>query len=327
MTGGKPLRLRRGDLFRSLGYVPHPGQLEVHRSRAPRRVIACGTRWGKSTLAVYEAIAALLEPKEQTLGWIVAPTYELTSRVFGRVVDVLHERLRHRVIVYSHQGHWIQIVNLGGGTSELRAKSADKPTGLLGEALDFMIIDEAASIRDNVYDEHLAARLVDRKGWGLFLSTPGGPDWFYAQYRRGERRHDPDYASFSMPTWSNPHVPAETVAAERGRLPADQFRQQYGAEFLGVENWPCETCGGPSANLVSHAIVLRNNEQPLLCADCGRYVGEDGKSRVWLMPNGEPYTMVVILQDTPPMPGGQPPPFQPDGPPDPDQLPALDPAA
>jgi hypothetical protein len=26
--------------FRDLGYQPHPGQLEVHRSRAPRRVVA-----------------------------------------------------------------------------------------------------------------------------------------------------------------------------------------------------------------------------------------------------------------------------------------------
>lgn len=297
MTVGKPLRLRRGDLFRSLGYVPHPGQLEVHRSRAPRRVVACGTRWGKSTLAVYETIAALLEPRGKTLGWIVAPTYELTSRVFGRVVDVLHERLRHRVVVYSQQGHWIQVVNLAGGTSELRARSADKPAGLLGEALDFMIVDEAASIRDNVYDEHLAARLVDRKGWGLFLSTPAGPDWFYAQYRRGERRKDPGYASFSMPTWSNPHVPAETVAAERGRLTHDQFRQQYGAEFLGVEHWPCELCGGPSLEQVSCVVVIDGGDDPPTCPECGEYVDEKGKTKVWLMNGDTPYVMEVHIQD------------------------------
>jgi hypothetical protein len=36
------LRLDREKLFERLGYKPHPGQLEVHRSRALRRVLACG---------------------------------------------------------------------------------------------------------------------------------------------------------------------------------------------------------------------------------------------------------------------------------------------
>lgn len=297
MSAGRPLRLRRSELFASLGYLPHRGQVEVHRSRARHRVVACGTRWGKSTLAVYETIAELLEPRERALGWIVAPTYELTKRTFERVVEVLQEKLNHRVSFYNRQGHQIVVVNLGGGLSELRARSADRPAGLLGEGLDFLVVDEAANVRDDVYDEHLAARLVDRKGKGLLLSTPGGPDWFYKQYRRGQRGKDPEYASFAMPTWTNPHVPKDVIEAEKKRIGGKLFEQQYGAEFQDIENYPCETCGGPSKEVVSHTIVLVNDEKPLRCVDCGRLVGEDGKTRVILFPNGTPYTMVVVLQD------------------------------
>ena len=50
-TTGSPLRLRKRELFRSLGYEPHAGQVEVHRSEAQYRVLACGARWGKSTCA------------------------------------------------------------------------------------------------------------------------------------------------------------------------------------------------------------------------------------------------------------------------------------
>lgn len=296
-TSGRPLRLRKSDLFRSLGYEPHAGQAEIHRSKAKRRVVACGTRWGKSTLGAYEAIAELLHPRERAMGWIVAPTYELTSRIFGRVVDVLTEKLKHRIRAHSPHGHWISVVNLGGGVSELRARSADKPAGLLGESLDFVIIDEAANVRDEVFDDHIAPRLVDRKGSALLLSTPGGPNWFYAQFRRGERGRDPEYAAFAKPTETNPFVPPEAIEGERARLGADLFRQQYGAEFLGIENYPCELCDGPSVKAVSCAVVLHGDEEPLLCPECGRYVGQDGKTRVVLWPNGQQYTMVVHIQD------------------------------
>ena len=40
------LQIDKRALFHDLGYEPHPGQLEVHLSSAPRRVLACGARWG-----------------------------------------------------------------------------------------------------------------------------------------------------------------------------------------------------------------------------------------------------------------------------------------
>lgn len=296
-TAGRPLRLRKSDLFRSLGYEPHAGQLEVHRCRAKRRVVACGTRWGKSTLGVYEAIAELLQPREHALGWIVAPTYELTSRIFARVVEVLHEKLKHRIRAYSLRGHWISVINLGGGVSELRAKTADRPSGLLGEALDFVIIDEATTVRDEVFDDHIAPRLVDRKGRALLLSTPGGPNWFYKEFRRGQHGKDSEYASFAKPTWTNPHVPAEAIEAERKRLGGELFMQQYGAEFLGVENFPCDTCGGPSVEMVSCTVVFDGGDDPPLCPECGKYVDEKGRTKVWLIDGKHPYTMAVHVQN------------------------------
>ena len=51
-----PLRLSKAALFRDLGYTPHPGQLDVHRSSAPRRVVACGVRWGKTVAAAMEGV-------------------------------------------------------------------------------------------------------------------------------------------------------------------------------------------------------------------------------------------------------------------------------
>src|SRR6187549_3737621 len=92
-------RLNKEALFALLEYEPTPGQLEVHRSRAPRRVLACGVRWGKSTLAAHEAIAAALAPAERGIGWVVAPTYDLARRVFDAIVAVVTKYLSHRIVV------------------------------------------------------------------------------------------------------------------------------------------------------------------------------------------------------------------------------------
>ena len=50
-------------IFEDLEYAPHEGQRLVHRSRAPRRIVACGVRWGKSRCAAMEAVLAVEDPR------------------------------------------------------------------------------------------------------------------------------------------------------------------------------------------------------------------------------------------------------------------------
>src|SRR5690242_17813883 len=185
-TTTETARLSRGALFRAFGYTPHSGQMLVHRSKARRRVMACGTRFGKSTCAGMEVCAGLLEPRASTRGWLVAPTYELTQRIWTRVASALQEKTPHRVKEIVPREQRIQVFNLAGGVSELRAKSADRPEGLLGEALDFLVVDEAPMLRDEVWANYLVPRLIDRQGWSLVIGTPNGPGWFHQEFRRGQ---------------------------------------------------------------------------------------------------------------------------------------------
>ena len=272
-------RLDKLALFKDLGYEPHAGQLLVHRSQAKGRVLACGSRWGKSLCASMEACAALLEPRDQTLGWLVAPTRDLVDRIFLRVVDTLKARMPHRVLELDLRTQRIVVSNLGGGTSELRGKSADMPVTLLGEALDFLIVDEATRLREEIWQSYLSQRLVDRGGWVLFLSTPNGPGWFHRLYRSGQRKRDADCESWSSPSWTNPQVDAEVIEAERSRLDADVFREQYGGEFVGVEAEPCERCLPPSPE-ACQVLWLEESELKRRCPDCGELVDEAGRTLV-----------------------------------------------
>jgi hypothetical protein len=225
-----------------------------------------------------------MEPRENALGWLVAPTYELTRRIFEVVVRVIQTHLPHRIRQYSPREHRIIVINFGGGTSELRAKSSDRPESLLGESLDFLIVDECASVRDNTWDECLAPRLIDRNGCALLLSTPKGRGWFYEQWKRGQRNRDPSYESWRAPTIENPHIDPSIVEAERARLKASQFAEQYEARFLGPPE-PCEKCGGPSPDVGGYAVEFDDKPLPR-CSLCGDYVFADGRTRVKLDANG-----------------------------------------
>ena len=67
-TRTQTVTLNKAKFFRDIGYEPHPGQWEIHNSRAPRRIVACGVRWGKTLCAAAEGLAAAMEPKERSFG-------------------------------------------------------------------------------------------------------------------------------------------------------------------------------------------------------------------------------------------------------------------
>ncbi len=289
-------KLSKPELFEALGYKPHAGQILVHRSTAPRRVLACGVRWGKSTCAVMEAAAALLQPREACLGWTVAPTLDLARLIFQRTASTLLRKMRHRVKLYSPREQRLVVVNLGGGLSVLEGKTADNPTSLLGESLDFAIVDEVVRMRESVWTEHLSQRLLDRRGWALFLSTPRGRDFFWKLFRRGQNGRDKDFESWSSPSWANPMLDRAVIEEERGRLTAEAFASQYEGQFTGEDPDPCDVCHGPSRD-VPATFLLREGEAIGRCAECGRSVDARGRTIVKRHSNGTASVVVIELRE------------------------------
>jgi hypothetical protein len=178
-----------------------------------------------------EALAAAMEPREHSVGWVVAPTYDLADRVFNQIVVVVASHLRHRIVSLKEHERRLVIRNLGGGVSEIRGKTADNPVGLLGEGLDWVVVDEAARLMPKIWQNHISQRLLDKRGWALLISTPRGKGWFHEMFRRGQGL-DRDHESWNMPSWTSPLLDRDLIEAERTRLPERVFLQEYGAEFL-----------------------------------------------------------------------------------------------
>jgi len=175
-----------------------------------------------------EAAAAMVERPNQ-LGWVVAPTYELSEKIFREVFWAFHKYLADFVenSSLSRQGMHIKLVN----GSQLIGKSADNPTSLIGEGLNFLIIDEASRVKSDVWFEALRPTLTDKKGWAIFISTPRGKNWFYDLYMMGITDCT-DYCSWKFSSYNNPYLDDEEIEQAKLRIPKATFLQEYMAEFL-----------------------------------------------------------------------------------------------
>ena len=206
-------------------YSPHKGQLAFHRSRARFKIMTCGRRWGKTLAAGNDMVEKVCEVP-RSLGWWVTPTYKIGNRGWK-----LLSRALAGVIAPGGIRRGERTIELMNG-SLIEFRSADNPDALRGEGVNHLVVDEAAMIPREAWEEALRPTLSDTKGSAVLISTPKGRNFFFELFCRG---NDPEYAgweSFTFPTSSNPFIDPEEIAEARKTLPLDVFRQEYEAQFL-----------------------------------------------------------------------------------------------
>jgi phage FluMu gp28-like protein len=210
-----------------VGYSPRPSQLEV--LDAPERFLTvdAGRRWGKSL----SGLNWLLKGSCERIGesWWLAPIYSQSKMAFRTLVAAAHKGQAEAAFkTISHSEMRAELIN----GSAITFKSADNPDTLRGEGLMRVVVDEAARVQREVWEEVLRPAVSDTGGKVLFISTPKGKNWFYELWTRGFDPAHPDYRSWKFPTSDNPKVPAADIEQARLSLPVDVFSQEYLAEFL-----------------------------------------------------------------------------------------------
>lgn len=244
LLGGEPIpqprrakKLNVARLYQHLDYGPHPGQQRMHIARERFRVLDCGRRWGKSTSGPMDRIPTMLL-KKPTLGWIVAPTYDLGEKEFRvfwqKLVEEMKIPTERGKTFYNIRTKDFKITTAWGATVEVR--SAEHPESLVGEGLDWVIMAEAAKLKLSHWEKYIRPTLSDKRGSALFVSTPEGFNWFYDLYQRGQDPAHADWWSLKSPTWDNTVVFPDgandpEILAVKNTLATEVFEQEYGAEF------------------------------------------------------------------------------------------------
>lgn len=210
--------------------VLHQAQNEIAESTHRYRVVNCGRRFGKTTLAIEEIKGKALS-KPSRIAYI-APTYQQAR-------DIAWEMLKNELNPI--------ITNVNESRLELKVRTLDNKESLIvlrgweavetlrGQRFDFLIIDEVASMRNfwTGWQEVLRPTLTDTKGEALFISTPKGFNHFYTLYEK--EKQDTDYKSFHFTSYDNPFIDKSEIDKARQELEENQFAQEYMADFRKVE--------------------------------------------------------------------------------------------
>lgn len=210
----------------------HEKQWQVFSDSSRFIVLVAGRRFGKTILAIVDLIAsAWNNPKSRS--WYVAPTYRQAEMIAWKM---LLEALPKEAVVKKDETR-LEITLPNG--AEIALKGADNEDALRGAGLNFVVLDEYAMMKPNVWQEIIRPTLTDTKGRALFIGTPKGKNSLWELYLKGQKKED-GFSSYCFKTADNPYIDPQEVADAKKQMNEHYFRQEYEASFEDYTGliWP-----------------------------------------------------------------------------------------
>jgi len=154
----------------------------------------------------------------------VAPTQ-------GQARDIMWQtllELGNPVITGSHINN-LQIKLVNGATISL--KGADRPETMRGVSLKFLVLDEYADMKPDVFEQILRPALADQKGCAMFIGTPMGRNHFYELYKYADLGDDETYKAWHFTSYDNPILDPNEIDTAKKSMSSYAFRQEFMASF------------------------------------------------------------------------------------------------
>lgn len=212
-----------------------PWQQKVFHEDVRFKIVAAGRRCGKSELAAWLLILNALEATKGQV-FYVAPTQQQARDIMWQTLM----RLGKDLIKSSHINN-LQITLKNNAIISL--KGADRPDTMRGVSLKYLVMDEYADMKPEVWEEVLQPALADQQGGALFIGTPKGRNHFYDMYVDAELGTVDDFKAWHFTTYDNPFIAKEEIEAAKKRMSSYAFRQEFMASFeakgseLFEESW------------------------------------------------------------------------------------------
>jgi len=202
----------------------HPAQLEIFNSKARFKVVSAGRRFGKSRLAAWILIIKALQSDSKDVFYI-GPTFQQAKDIMWTMLkELLHGT---ELIESTHENTATMTLTNG---RRISLKGSDRPDTLRGVGLAYVVMDEYASMKVEVWEQIIRPTLADVKGGALFIGTPAGKNHFYDLYQDAEK--DDDWETFQYNSTDNPLIDPEEVEVARRTMSTQAFRQEFEASFV-----------------------------------------------------------------------------------------------
>lgn len=168
-----------------------------------------------------------LSNTDRIIYW-VSPTVNQATKIYKQMLKAILKTN----IVKSYKGSMGDTEIIFQNGSIIKFRSAAQEESLRGESVDYLIIDEAAFIKEEVYQAILLPMLNVRGKKCLIVSTPKGKNWYYYHILKGLSGNDIKYKSFQFDSADNPHSNPDIIEMARQSMPSVLFKQEYLAEFV-----------------------------------------------------------------------------------------------
>ena len=199
----------------------HEAQLEIFQDTSRFKVVAAGRRFGKSRLAAWVLLIKALQSKSKDV-FYVGPTFQQSKDIMWSMLKELGEG----VISAAHEN--TAVLTLINGR-KIYLKGSDRPDTLRGVGLEYVVLDEYASMKPVVWEQILRPTLADVKGGALFIGTPEGKNHFYDLYMSAQEAEG--WATFQYNSTDNPLLDPEEIEEARNTMSTFAFKQEFEASF------------------------------------------------------------------------------------------------
>mgnify|MGYP003641351715 CR=1 FL=1 len=199
--------------------------------------MAAGRRFGKTFLAAVTLfVEASKNNKVRSDGvdidltlekvYYIAPTFTQGKEILWPVLKELGKGLIAQA--YENEAS-IKLIN---GRS-IHIKGADRPDSLRGTGLSYVVLDEYAFMKEEVWEMIISPQLSRSEGGALFIGTPDGKNHFYELFNQGNSKRFPSWKSWHFGSVENPFLPSTEIKEAEGRMSKERFEQEMMASFEG----------------------------------------------------------------------------------------------
>ena len=211
-------------MARELDVKLHPAQLEIFNSPARFKVVSAGRRFGKSRLAAWILIIKALQSDSKDVFYI-GPTFQQAKDIMW---NMLKELLQGTDLIETTHENTATMKLTNGRRISL--KGSDRPDTLRGVGLAYVVLDEYANMKVEVWEQIIRPTLSDVAGGALFIGTPAGKNHFYDLYLAAEE--DEDWETFQYTTVDNPLIDPKEVEVAKRTMSTQAFKQEFEASFV-----------------------------------------------------------------------------------------------
>ena len=206
-----------------------PWQEDLVANKKRFTFLRAGRRAGKTTLSVYLLIRKALEHNNVNVLYGAPLAKQAKELIWDDLKRLMPKELIKPKGI-KEQAVEIHLVN----GSIIYVRGADNYDSIRGKKLWYVILDEAAFIKEMSWETVLRPALADLKGSAMITSTPLGSNWF--RQLETTSLTDPEWSVFHFSIYDNPVIPKDEIESIKAKLlkegKDDIWKQEYLANYV-----------------------------------------------------------------------------------------------